>query len=743
MTKFIIIFIHLFPISVLAQTISGKVSNDKNEPLVGANVYWLGTEIGQHTKENGSFEIAVPNLSPKKLIASYVGYISDTLEITNQTFVEFHLKEQQTLNEVVIQGQRDGVIISDINPIKTEQITQTELKKAACCDLAGCFETQTTVQPQVTNVITNSKELRILGLSGVYNQVLIDGFPLIQALSYTYGISSIPGTLVDNIYVSKGANSVLQGYESISGQINVETKEPDQTDRLLLNVYVNNFFEKHLNANYAFKKEKWSNLTAFHTIQPANKIDRDKDNFLDLPQLRRYMISNKWKYGNENELGWNSRIGLRFFNERRVGGQTSFNPETDKGSSSVYGQTVHINQPEVWTKTGYRLNVKHNFVVFASAFHQQQESFFGTVAYKAQQTNVYTNLQHEFSYNDHELKTGISYRHLNLKENIAFSDTFLERTYAGNYQRLEHIPGLFAENTMRFFEDKLTWIVGVRGDYHNQFGFQFTPRTLLKYDIAPRTILRANVGTGWRTVNLFSENIGLLVSSRDIVFAEPLQPEKAWNFGVNLTQKFETNDENFSGYFSADYYRTNFQNQIFPDYDSDPQKAIIKNFTGTSVSNGLQAELNLKIYRRFEWKMGYNLLDVYRKVGENTQLLPFNPRHKVLATFSYKPLTENFHFDMNLHWYGKQRLPDTKSNPDAFQRPDFSQPYTIVNAQFTYNFRRFEVYAGCENLFDFRQKQPIISWQNPFSPYFDTSSVWGPTRGREIYMGLRFRLIEE
>ncbi|HNL07889.1 MAG TPA: TonB-dependent receptor, partial [Chitinophagales bacterium] len=317
------------------------------------------------------------------------------------------------------------------------------------------------------------------------------------------------------------------------------------------------------------------------------------------------------------------------------------------------------------------------------------------------------------------------------------------RTYAGNYQRLEHIPGLFAENTMRFFEDKLTWIVGVRGDYHNQFGFQFTPRTLLKYDIAPRTILRANVGTGWRTVNLFSENIGLLVSSRDIVFAEPLQPEKAWNFGVNLTQKFETNDENFSGYFSADYYRTNFQNQIFPDYDSDPQKAIIKNFTGTSVSNGLQAELNLKIYRRFEWKMGYNLLDVYRKVGENTQLLPFNPRHKVLATFSYKPLTENFHFDMNLHWYGKQRLPDTKSNPDAFQRPDFSQPYTIVNAQFTYNFRRFEVYAGCENLFDFRQKQPIISWQNPFSPYFDTSSVWGPTRGREIYMGLRFRLIEE
>ena len=394
----------------------------------------------------------------------------------------------------------------------------------------------------------------------------------------------------------------------------------------------------------------------------------------------------------------------------------------------------------MWTKTGYRFNDKHNVVLFASAFHQQQNSFFGTVKYNAQQTNFYGNIQYELNYAKHDLKTGISYRHLNLNEDIAFTDTFLQRTYAGNYQRLENIPGLFAENTMRFFNDKLTWIAGVRGDHHNQFGFQFTPRTLLKYDITPKTIVRANIGTGWRTVNLFSENIGLLVSSRDIIFAEQLQPEKAVNFGFNLKQKFDTEDNNLSGYFSADYYRTDFQNQIFPDYDSDPTKAIIQNFTGTSVSNGFQAELYLKIYRRFEFKTGYNYLDVYREIGETKQLLPFNPKHKVITTFSYKPLTNKFHFDMNVHWYGRQRLPDTKSNPIEFQRPDFSEPYTIVNAQFTYNFKKFEMYAGCENIFDFRQLQPIISWQDPFSPYFDTSSVWGPTRGREIYVGIRFRL---
>ncbi|MCG9910703.1 MAG: TonB-dependent receptor [Flavobacteriales bacterium] len=743
MKKYLFIFGLLFPLGISAQQISGKVTDSKKEPLIGASVYWLGNNVGVSTGNNGEFEISTKGISTDKLIASYIGFTSDTIEISNQTFIEFRLTNSKTLSEVVVRGQQDGVLISDINPIKTEQITQTELAKAACCDLAGCFETQTTVQPQTTNVITNSRELRILGLSGVYNQVLIDGFPMIQGLSYTYGISSVPGTLVDNIYVSKGANSVLQGFESISGQINVETKEPDKTDQLLVNAYMNHFLEKHFNANYAIKQGKWSNLTAFHTVQPANKIDRDKDNFLDLPLLTRYMISNKWKYGNENEWGFNSRIGLRFFNEQRIGGQTFFNAESDKGSSSVYGQSVKINQPEIWTKTGYRINDKHNIVLFASAFHHQQNSYFGTVKYNALQTNFYGNIQYELKYAKHELKTGLSYRYLNLKENIAFTDTIPARTYAGTYKRLESIPGLFAENTMRFFNNKLTWIAGARVDYHNQFGFQFTPRTLLKYDITPKTIVRANVGTGWRTVNLFSENIGLLVSSRDILFAEQLQPEKALNFGINLTQKFETKNNNLSGYVSADYYRTDFQNQIFPDYDTDATKAIIQNFTGTSVSNGFQAELYLKIYKRFELKAGYNFLDVYRVIGQTRQLLPFNPMHKILTTFSYKPLSNKFHFDVNIHWYGKQRLPDTQTNPVEFRRPDFSKPYTIVNAQFTYNFRRFEVYAGCENIFDFRQRQPIISWQNPFSPYFDTSSVWGPTRGREIYLGVRFRLNKE
>lgn len=739
MRKLIFIVGLLFPWFISAQKISGKVTNDKNVPLFGANIYWLGTNSGTVSSQQGEFEISLKNITDKRLVATHVGYVSDTILISDQSFVEFRLKENKELDEVLIKKRRPGVFISDGEPLMTYQITQTELEKAACCDLAGCFGTQITVQPHSTNVITDSKELRILGLSGVYNQVLVDGFPIIKGLSQTYGISNIPGTLVKNIYISKGTNSVLQGYESISGQVNVETKDPGDEEKLLLNAYINSFLEKQFNANYTAELGKWSNLTAVHMVQPADRTDRDKDRFMDLPLVTRYMIFNKLKYGKEVNWGWNHEISLRFVNEERIGGQMLFN-ENDKGSNQVYGQSIKFNQPEIWAKTGYRINDTHNFSVYTSVFHQDQNSYFGTTKYTADQLGFYGKGQYEFSYNHNDLKTGISFRHLQIEENIAFTDNSLQRTYAGNYNLLENIPGFFAENTLRLLAGKLTWVAGIRGDHHNEFGFRFTPRTMIKYDIFPKTIIRAHLGAGWRTPKLFSENVGLLASSRDIVFSEKLQPEEAVGFGGSFIQNFETSDENFSGYFSADYYRTNFRNQFFPDYDSDPTKAFIENFSEESFSNSVQAELFMKIWKRYEFKTAYQYLEAYRQKNGGKKLLPFIPKHKIVASFSYRPLSDKFHIDMNLHWNGKQSLPDTQSNPKEFRRPDFSEAYTVVNAQFTYNFKQLELYAGIENIFDFRQKKPIIGWQDPFGPYFDTSSVWGPTKGRELYLGARFYL---
>ena len=726
------------PFLSVAQSVRGKVFNETGVPLEGASIVWLSTKKGTVTNESGEFSIKLPKKIPHVLLISFAGYKTDSLKINDTSFISISLSDRSTLGDVTVVGNKRPSYIS-AQPIKTEVISSLELKKAACCDLAGCFETQASVQPQTTNIITNSKELRILGLSGIYNQLLIDGFPQVQGLTYTYGISSIPGVLVDNIYVAKGANSVLQGYESISGQINVLTKEPDKADKLLLNVYINSFAEKHLNAIYSVKKDKWSNMTAFHMVQPANRIDKDDDTFLDLPLLTRYMVFNRWKKGDESKWGWSTQFGVRYLSEKRVGGQVNFNYKTDKGGTNSYGQAVNIQQPELWFKTAYRLNDVHRFAIYTSGFYQDQQAYFGVTRYKANQKNSYANLQYEFSYkNSGTLKTGVSFRHLDLSEEVSFSNNNLNRTYAGNYSKEENIPGIFAENISNIAGGKLTLITGVRVDHHNQFGWQVIPRTLLKYGLAENLTFRASIGKGWRTANIFSENIGLLASSRDIIFAEPLKPEKALNFGFNATQKFR--NSNVEGYISLDFYRTNFQNQIFPDYDADPTKAIIKNYTGKSVSNGFQAEVSGTFYNRFSAKLGYVFLDVYQLKDGGKEILPFNPKHRLNSSASFMPLSRKWHIDANVHWYGKQRMPETKNNPIEYQMPDESKPYTIVNTQCTYIIKKFEVYAGVENVFNFRQNKPIISWQDPFGQYFDTQFAWGPTRGREGYIGLRFVL---
>ncbi len=727
----------LFPFQLLAQSVQGRVLDSEGRVLEGANVYWLSTQKGTVADSKGFFEIAAPASFPAFLVAAFVGRKSDTLEISGFGPVVITLSEAELLREVTVRAAREGIIVSNISTVKTEQITQTELRKAACCDLAGCFETQSSVHPQTTNVLTNSKELRILGLSGVYNQVLLNGLPMIQGLTYTYGISSIPGSLVANIFVSKGANSVLQGFESISGQINVETKDPANADHWFLNAYLNSFGERHLNADLAFKKGKWSNLTAFHAVRPARRIDRDLDGFLDLPLLNRTMVSNHTKFGKASAWGWSGEMGLRFLSEARTGGQKSFFPDKHKGSKQIYGQQIDLTQPEVWLKTAFRMHDNLRFALQAAAYGQVQEAFYGVARYDAVQRTAYANLQIEWNYGSNELKAGTTYRYLSLNEEVSFTGDRLQRNYAGNYQRKESIPGLFVENTLRLPGDKLTWLAGARIDRHNSFGMVFTPRTLIKFDWTERTTLRANIGKGWRTVNLFSENIPLLASSRDIVFVEPLRPEKALNYGVNVTRKF--GGETFSGYLSADYYRTVFQNQVFPDYDADPTRALIKNFEGGSVSNGAMLEASFNLQGRLEMKTGYTYLDVYHRIGENRKTLPFIPRNRLVSVLGYTPLQDKLRLDVNVHWYGRQRLPNTQSNPEPYRNTGYSPAYAVASAQATVRFPRLELYGGCENIFDFRQQQPITAWQDPFGPYFDTASVWGPTRGREWYIGVRLR----
>lgn len=726
------------PVVLFSQTtFKGFVNTPEGFPIFGADLSINNSKETHKTDSSGYFQFIHDESTLQTLTFSHPDFNTFFLKYDTGKVFTITLTPLQIVKgaKVSTSSERQSSLIG-AQTMKTEIITSGELKKAACCDLAGCFETQGTVQPMTTNIITNAKELRILGLSGVYNQVLIDGVPLIQGLSYTYGISSIPGTLVDNIYVSKGTTSVLQGFESMVGQINVIPKNPDKAERILLNTYINSFGENHYNINFRHGNSKWRNLIAAQMVQPAQKWDRDNDNFMDLPKLQRYMLYDKLQYGNENKKGFSMTVSARLLSEKRSGGQLNYNPKTDAGSISVYGQNVQYLQAEFYNKSSYLYSATKKLALVVSGLQQQQKSWFGTVQYKAQQYSTYSNLQFENTWRSHEFKTGISLRQLQIREAINFSDTLLKRTYNGNYLKNELIPGLFAENTFKWRADIITLITGIRIDHHNQFGWITTPRMMLKYDVSEKSILRMSAGTGWRTVNLFSENTSLMASSRNIIFKEALNPEKSFNWGVNFFRKLKS--KKLEGYITTDLYQTRFKNQFFPDYDSDPGIAYIANFTETSIANGFQTDLNLKLFKLVEVKAAYNYLDVYRISNQIKTQLPFNSKHKFLMAVSYLPKSKTWRVDVNAHWFGKQRLPDTQKNPDIYQQAQWSKAYTTFNIQGTKSWKKLELYGGIENLFDFRQIRPIVSWQNPFSPYFDTSFNWGPTRGREFYFGIRY-----
>ncbi len=743
MRRVMALFLLLLSVHTHAQSVKGKLfgkNKGDKEILPGGMVRWIGTNIAVIVNENGVFDLPLKGITDRRIIATNIGYVSDTVDAKGKTYVSILLERDANELDAVTVTDRSGAYMSRLEVGQTEVINQRELTKAACCDLAGCFGTQASVQPQTTNVVTNAKELRILGLSGVYNQVLTDGLPMILGSSYTYGISTYPGTMVNKVMVAKGTTSVLQGFESISGQINIVTRDPDMADKLFLNAYINSFGEKQLNANVAAKvgkNKKWRTLLALHTVQPAGKIDGNNDGFLDLPQLTRYMAYNRWQYGAPDKRGFSTQIGLRLTDERRTGGQIGYNDATDKGSATVYGQSVQFTQPEAYAKSTYRFSDDHALVFSVSGQKHDQKSWFGTTKYTAKQELLSLNLQHEWLWQDkHLLKYGASYRYQELNEHVGFITNDLNKTYAGDYRTYLRVPGVFAENAFHWDKDKFVLITGARIDKHQKWGAFFTPRGMLKYNIDDHNTLRASAGSGWRQVNLFAEQINILVSSRDAVFAETLKPEQAFNWGLSHQYRFEFGAT--TGTLSGDFYSTRFSNQFFPDYYADPTKVVIRNFEGVSRSNGLQLEAAFQFFRQLELRAAYNYLNVYRIESGEKVRLPFNPFNRAMAAASFHTLNDRWQFDVNTHWFDKMKLPDTHTNPEQYRRPLYSTPYLTLNLQATFRWKRWDVYAGCENIANYRQPKPIISADNPFGQYFDLSSVWGPTRGRELYLGVRY-----
>lgn len=715
----------------LTGTVNGENEN-KKEPLDGAVVKWINTTKGTATDEKGKFELSAEDVTDRRIIVSNIGYKKDTLNVSGVSFIEVILIPDASTKTIVVEDEQSSTFISD-DAAKTEVITSQELVKDACCDLSGCFGKNSSVEVAVTDIITDSKELKILGLEGVYTQILIDNMPMMNGLNVKYGVSSIPGTMIDRITISKGSNSVINGYESISGIMNVILKNYDDSEGFLFNGFVNSMLEKQVNMNMTNELNKNTNtIFTFHSAQKSNRVDENNDGFLDNPLITRYTLFNKWNFLNEDNKS-EINVAGRYWNEERIGGQNGYDINYNEGSNLIYGQTAKVNSLDGYFRYTKSLDETRGIKLYLNANYYDQNSYYGITNYDAVQNNFAAMGFYEFEvFGEFILKTGLSYKYLNINENISYSDTTY-KTYSGNYLKTESIPGIFAEKSINILNEKATLMTGVRLDYHNEYGMIFTPRILLRYQPENEIVFRVSAGTGFRTVNLFSDNSNLLASSRNIIIAEELNPEKIFNYGADILYYFDIGI--FAGSLNLDFYRTVFSNKIIPDYDSNPSEVIFANLNGTAFSNVFQTEANINLASNFDVKLAYKLIDLQYEDDGVFYQQPFNSTHRFFSSFSYS--NDYWGISSGLQWFGVQQIPSTSSNPVLYQRPEQSESYAMVNLQFNKFFDYFELYAGIENVLDFTQDFPIISANDPFGQYFDTSFIWGPTKGREFYFGFR------
>lgn len=713
-----------------AQSVKGVVyeSNNKNEiPLIGANVYWINTTKAVVTDFSGNFEISEDGITDKRLIVSFVGYQNDTINITNQKFIKIILKSAAVLNAVEITKERSASMIS-VQPLKTEILTAKELKKAACCNLGESFETNASVDITYKDALSGSKEVQVLGLSGAYTQILTEDVPLINGLGLTYGLNSIPGTQIDAINIVKGPGSVVLGHESISGMVNVDLKDPSTADRLFLNAYLNHDLRKELNVDKAIKlNDRLSSLVSFHADHFSAKIDNNDDSFIDMPLLSNYSLLNKWKFNNGR--GLLSQNSIKYLYEERMGGQTFFDFEKNEVDSSAYGQKLQTNRIEFYGRIGYVIpSPKYNSVGFQYAVvNHKQKGFYGFNEYEGYQDLLSLRLLYnrELTKNN-SLNLGLSYKYNSSKEK------------AGNLilNKKELIPGIFAENT--FQRNKiLALITGIRADLYEEEVI-LTSRANIKYSLKENTDIRASAGTGWKTTDILAENPSILASSRSVEIVEDLNIEQAVNFGFNINHAFKLFYREAS--IGMDIYKAIFSNKIIPDFDTDPTKVFFSNLKGISYSDNLQLEIIYEFVKNVELKLAYKYLDVYSRLDGNKTQQAFIAKDRLLSTLFYESFNRKWTANISLQWYGKKKMPNSSFYPEVYQRNSYSLPYSVYNIQANRIYKNVELYVGMENIFDLVQEDAIVSADQPYGPYFDSSFIWGPLEGRKIYGGIRYRI---
>ena len=755
--------------------VSGVVLDDRGEPMIGANVYWAGTNKGVATNFNGEFTI-MPVRGTNTLVASFVGCHNDTIVVLNREPLTIVLVEDAILDEVTITERKQGVLKSRTSAFDTQTIGTEELCRAACCNLSEAFETNASVDVAYSDAATGAKQIRLLGLSGTYVQLIQENTPAVRGLAQNFGLEYIPGPWMSSIQVSKGTSSVINGYEATSGQINVELLKPQTQNPLSVNLMFNSEVMAEANImggwellkkehDHAHGQETHHHHESLYTGLLAHyggsymAMDGNHDSFVDMPKIQNANIANRWFYKNGE---YTFQAFVRGLYDRRRGGQLKVPSDqvpSDKGNTP-YLINLNTWRVEGFLKNGYVFDEESGSsvaLITAVSYHNLNNQY-GLREWKADQLNAYLNAIYQGNWeggglidNDHRLSAGASVNFDKYGETLRLPAILNSQFSILNLDRWEVTPGVFAEYSYKY-ADMLSLVAGVRADYSTRYGFFFTPRMNIRYTPFQWWTLRGSVGMGYRSPNAIADNSFILPSSRELHLANEIKQERAANAGISTTFYIPMGSRELQ--LSAEYYYTHFLNSLIVDLDQDPHAVHVYNQTdiagAKSFAHCAQIEASMEVLRGWTWTAAFRWTDVKQTTKNGTtgnyelRTKALTNRFKGVISTSYQTPLKKWQFDVTAQFNGISRMPDGfTAYGDMLGGYGTPKPitwYPQLMAQVTKYFRTCSLYLGAENMTNFKQHMPIIDSFQPFGPDFDASMVCGPTTGWKVYVGFRYDL---
>lgn len=731
-----------------AQTFQGKVWSRKQdgtkEELPFAQIYYLEKEKLIDTDEKGEFTLNIT--STATLVATYVGYTRDTVVVEpSMTSADFYISGENDLDQAVVVGRQAGTSISKLKSVKTEVITAAGICKMACCALAESFENSASVTVGYSDAITGAKQIKLLGLSGTYTQMLDENRPVMRGIASPFGLSFVPGQWLESIQIAKGPSSVINGLEAITGQINVEHRKPTDETPLFLQLYGS--LDKMYEGNVASAlqiNDHWSVINMLHVGGTASKMDHNSDGFRDEPEDLNLAFTSRWLYYAPS--GMQIRFGGNLIYDDRMGGQMLASKNYEENiKGRLWGSNIVNKGANGYVKVGVPIteNNSSNIAFVADFNHHEFDAFFGRKKYVGVQNSVFANLIYQNEINDlHKVNFGLTFQHDNIGQTLTSpfrpAHGFDEILFGDeSFDRVENSLALFGEYTLTL-EDRLTFVGGLNLEKNSLHGWLFAPRANIKFSLTDNIVFRALGGRGYRSANIFTDNLGIFSSGRQFRIGELDLLEDAWTYGGNVTFYLPFGYEGTDTYLSFDYFRNDFNNQVIVDQESTVDATEFYNLDGNSFTNTYQVDFSVDPFERFNIVATFRYTDA--KVTLKNQGLverPLTSRFKGVLNMQYATAMNKWTFDFTAQVNGPMRLPNFAAKAWGME---CSPVYPMLYAQVTRKFRSFDVYVGGENLTNFRQHDAIIGAADPFNSDFSANCIWGPLMGTKVYAGVRFTI---